>query len=179
MGGLVPIGYDVIERRLVVNESEAETVRGSSDVTGTRFCPAPCSRCEWFLAANCAIRRLRSIGLIDVGARQTKPTHKPKEDTAMAKLTSEEIATKLKTLAGWEYKDDAISKRFQFKSFMDGIHFTGKVAEIAEAADHHPDILVNYTRVTFTCSTHDQGGVTEKDFALANEIERAFTSHAT
>jgi 4a-hydroxytetrahydrobiopterin dehydratase len=97
----------------------------------------------------------------------------------MAKLTSEEIATKLKALAGWGYKDNAISKRFQFKSFMDGIHFIGKVAEIAEAADHHPDILVNYTRVTFICSTHDQGGATEKDFALANEIERAFTSHAT
>jgi 4a-hydroxytetrahydrobiopterin dehydratase len=97
----------------------------------------------------------------------------------MAKLTSEEIAIKLTALAGWEYKDNAISKRLQFKSFKDGIHFTGKVAEIAEAADHHPDILINYTRVTFMCSTYDQGGVTEKDFALANEIERTFTSHRT
>jgi 4a-hydroxytetrahydrobiopterin dehydratase len=98
------------------------------------------------------------------------------EDTAMAKLTPDEIATKIKTLAGWQYKDNAISKRFQFKKFMDGIQFIGKVAEMAEAADHHPDMLVNYTRVTFTCSTHDQGGVTEKDFALATKIEHAFTS---
>jgi 4a-hydroxytetrahydrobiopterin dehydratase len=94
----------------------------------------------------------------------------------MAKLTPDEIATKIKTLAGWQYKDNAIFKLFRFKSFMDGIHFIGTVAEMAEKADHHPDMLVNYTRVTFTCSTHDQGGVTEKDFALANEIERAFTS---
>ena len=92
----------------------------------------------------------------------------------MAKLTADEIATRIKTLAGWQYKDNAISKRFQFKRFMDGIEFIGKVAAMAERADHHPDILVNYTRVTFSCSTHDAGGVTEKDFALAAEIERAF-----
>jgi 4a-hydroxytetrahydrobiopterin dehydratase len=97
----------------------------------------------------------------------------------MAKLTSAEIATKIKTLAGWEYKDNAISKRFQFKAFIEGIHFINKVAEMAEAADHHPDILVNYKRITFTCSTHDAGGVTEKDFALATEIERAFKALGT
>lgn len=94
----------------------------------------------------------------------------------MAKLTHDEITAKIKTLAGWQFKDNAISKKFQFKSFMDGIHFIGKVAAMAEKADHHPDILVNYKRITFTCSTHDAGGVTEKDFALATEIERAFTS---
>jgi 4a-hydroxytetrahydrobiopterin dehydratase len=99
------------------------------------------------------------------------------EDTAMAKLTPDEIAAKIKTLAGWQYKDNAISKKFQFKNFMDGIHFIGRVAEMAEKADHHPDMLVNYTRVTFTCSTHDQGGVTEKDFALATEIEQAFAAN--
>jgi 4a-hydroxytetrahydrobiopterin dehydratase len=94
----------------------------------------------------------------------------------MAKLTPDEIAAKIKTLTGWQFKDNAISKRFQFKTFMDGIHFINKVAEMAEKADHHPDMLVNYTRVTFTCSTHDQGGVTEKDFALATEIERALSA---
>ncbi len=90
------------------------------------------------------------------------------------KLTPEEIAVKVKSLAGWEYKDNAISKRFQFKRFMEGIGFIGTVAAMAEAADHHPDILVNYRRITFTCTTHDAGGVTEKDFALASEIDRAF-----
>ena len=97
----------------------------------------------------------------------------------MAKLSPKEIATRLTALGGWEYDDNAIRKLYRFKQFMDGIRFIDRVAEIAEAADHHPDILVNYTRVTFICSTHSEGGVTEKDFALASEIDRAFTSLPT
>jgi 4a-hydroxytetrahydrobiopterin dehydratase len=96
------------------------------------------------------------------------------EDPNMAKLSADEIAQKLKALPGWEYKDNAIVKMFRFKEFLHGIEFVQKVAEIAEAADHHPDILINYTRVTFTCSTHDAGGVTDKDFKLADNIEIAF-----
>ncbi len=91
----------------------------------------------------------------------------------MAKLTSEEIAEKLKALPGWEMRDNAIAKRFRFREFMDGIRFVDRIAEIAEAADHHPDILINYTRITFICSTHSEGGVTEKDFRLARQIEDA------
>ena len=67
----------------------------------------------------------------------------------MAKLGADQIAEKLKALAGWEYKDNAISKMFKFKEFLHGIEFVQKVAEIAEAGDHHPDITINYTRVTF------------------------------
>ena len=92
----------------------------------------------------------------------------------MAKLTADQITQKLKALPGWEYKNNAISKMFKFKEFMSGIEFVNKVAEIAEGADHHPDITINYTRVTFTCSTHSDGGVSEKDFKLANNIEIAF-----
>jgi 4a-hydroxytetrahydrobiopterin dehydratase len=97
----------------------------------------------------------------------------------MAKLSADQIMDNLKPLSGWQYKDNAISKLYRFKEFMDGIRFINRVAEMAEAADHHPDILVNYTRVTFTCSTHDQGGVTDKDFKLAEQIERAFASQGT
>jgi 4a-hydroxytetrahydrobiopterin dehydratase len=96
------------------------------------------------------------------------------EDLTMAKLSEDQIAEKLKALSGWEYKNNAISKMFKFKEFLHGIEFVQKVAEIAEAADHHPDITINYTRVTFSCSTHDAGGVTDKDFKLANNIEIAF-----
>ena len=92
----------------------------------------------------------------------------------MAKLTAEQIADKLKALPGWESKNNAISKMFKFKEFMSGIEFVNKVAEIAEGADHHPDITISYTRVTFTCSTHSDGGVTDKDFKLAENIEIAF-----
>ena len=90
------------------------------------------------------------------------------------KLTPDEIAERLKQLPGWEFKDNAIGKLFRFKEFMDGIRFVGRIAEIAEAADHHPDIAINYTRIRFSCVTHSEGGVTEKDFKLATEIERAF-----
>ncbi len=92
----------------------------------------------------------------------------------MAKLSAEQIKEKLKALPGWEYKDNAISKLFRFKEFLHGIEFVQKVAEIAEAADHHPDIHINYTRITFSCSTHDAGGVTDKDFKLAENIEIAY-----
>jgi 4a-hydroxytetrahydrobiopterin dehydratase len=92
----------------------------------------------------------------------------------MASLTDQQIQDRLKQLEGWAHKSNAISKLFRFKEFMDGIAFVNRVAQLAEKADHHPDILINYTRVTFTCTTHSDGGVTEKDFKLASEIEQAF-----
>ncbi len=92
----------------------------------------------------------------------------------MAKLGSEQIDEQLKALPGWEFKENTIRKLYRFKEFMDGIRFIARVAEMAEAADHHPDIFVNYTRVTFTCTTHSEHGVTAKDFRLAAEIEREF-----
>jgi 4a-hydroxytetrahydrobiopterin dehydratase len=95
-----------------------------------------------------------------------------------AKLEKSEIERRLSALPGWEYKDNAISKLYRFKAFMDGIRFLNQVAEMAEAADHHPDVKINYTRITFSCSTHDQGGVTEKDFKLASQIEHAFQAYA-
>jgi 4a-hydroxytetrahydrobiopterin dehydratase len=92
----------------------------------------------------------------------------------MAKLGPEQVTERLKKLPGWEQKGNAISKLYRFKEFMDGIRFVGKVAEAAERMDHHPDIAINYTRITFSCSTHSEGGITEKDFKLAGDIESAF-----
>jgi 4a-hydroxytetrahydrobiopterin dehydratase len=94
----------------------------------------------------------------------------------MAKLSEAEISARLGALAGWTYGDRAISKQFRFKDFMAAIGFINRIAPIAEAADHHPDILVNYSRLTFSCSTHSAGGVTEKDFALAAQIEHEFAT---
>lgn len=92
----------------------------------------------------------------------------------MAKLQTAEIERRLGALPGWELKDNAIRKLYRFKEFMDGIRFLNRVAEMAEAADHHPDVQINYTRITFSCSTHSEGGVTEKDLRLATQIEDAF-----
>lgn len=94
----------------------------------------------------------------------------------MPTLSDEQISQELKALPGWEYQDACLRKLFRFPEFMDGIRFIQRVAEMAEAADHHPDIHVNYTRVTFVCSTHSEGGVTEKDIRLARQIEQAFAS---
>jgi len=96
---------------------------------------------------------------------------------AMPKLDKPEIERRLHELPGWEYQDNAIIKLYRFREFMHGIAFLNKVAAMAEAADHHPDVKINYTRVTFSCSTHDQGGVTEKDLKLAGQIEDAFKKH--
>lgn len=96
----------------------------------------------------------------------------------MAKLETAEIERRLSALPGWEFKDNAIGKLYRFKAFMDGIGFLNRVAGMAEAADHHPDVKINYTRITFSCSTHDQGGVTAKDFKLAAQIEEAFKAYA-
>ncbi len=94
----------------------------------------------------------------------------------MAKLSDEQIREKLAQLPGWEYKDNALSKLFRCKEFMNSIEFVNRVAEMAEAADHHPDIHINYTRVTMVCTTHSEGGVTDKDVKLAANIEMAFQS---
>ena len=96
----------------------------------------------------------------------------------MAKLTAEQVQPQLQTLPGWEFKEDVLRKLFRFKEFMAGIRFINQIAEYAESIDHHPDMNVNYTRVTFICSTHDQGGVTAKDLRLAMEIERRFSALA-
>jgi 4a-hydroxytetrahydrobiopterin dehydratase len=94
----------------------------------------------------------------------------------MARLSESEIITRLATLPGWSFTNNSISKLFRFKSFMAGINFVNRIAPLAEAADHHPDILINYSRITFSCTTHSEGGVTEKDFALANQIEKEFAA---
>jgi 4a-hydroxytetrahydrobiopterin dehydratase len=94
----------------------------------------------------------------------------------MAKLNPTEISDQLKSLPGWEDVDNSIRKLYRFKEFMGGIRFIVRIGELADAADHHPDIHVNYTRVTFICTSHDSGGVTERDFRLATQIEREFTA---
>jgi len=90
----------------------------------------------------------------------------------MAKLTTEAVQIALKELPGWSFKDGAIGKQYTWPSFPDAIKFVNQVADLAEQADHHPDILINYRHVTLTLSTHSEGGITQKDFELAGQIEK-------
>ncbi|HEV3140871.1 MAG TPA: 4a-hydroxytetrahydrobiopterin dehydratase [Vicinamibacterales bacterium] len=88
------------------------------------------------------------------------------------KLSRTDAERRLKSLHGWTLDGDAIKKQYTFKGFPEAIAFLNRLVPEAEAADHHPDILVNYKRVTLTYSTHDEGGLTEKDFAGAAMADR-------
>jgi 4a-hydroxytetrahydrobiopterin dehydratase len=90
----------------------------------------------------------------------------------MAKLASADVDERMKTLTGWSLQGDEIRKQYTFKNFPEAIAFVNRVAPGAEAADHHPDILINYKRVTLTYSTHSEGGLTDKDFAGAAMADR-------
>ena len=86
-------------------------------------------------------------------------------------MTESEIEQRLRSLAGWSGDGTAISKEFRFGSFREAVAFHVRVAFEAEQRDHHPEIVNVYKRVKLTLSTHDAGGVTEKDFDLATAIE--------
>lgn len=89
------------------------------------------------------------------------------------RLSDIDIQRELGRLPGWSRRADALVKTYQHATFRAAIDFVNRVAQTADAADHHPDIDIRYTKVTCTLSTHTAGGITAKDLALAGEIERA------
>jgi 4a-hydroxytetrahydrobiopterin dehydratase len=89
----------------------------------------------------------------------------------MALLTDTEITQHLSSLAGWTRVDRAIRKQFTFEDFPEAVLFVSALVPAAETADHHPDIEINYKRVTLTYTTHSDGGLTEKDFEGARAAD--------
>lgn len=85
-------------------------------------------------------------------------------------LSKEEIARALVELDGWTSDAGQLRRSVKAASFAAGIRLVDAVAEVADAMDHHPDIDIRWTTITFTCSTHSAGGVTELDVALAGRI---------
>ncbi len=96
----------------------------------------------------------------------------------MTRLSGEQVQRALKSLPGWKKEGDFITKDFRFRTFLAGIRFVVKVAKIAESQEHHPDIHVVWTTVTLKIQTHDQGGITDLDVALAKEIEKRLSRPA-
>jgi 4a-hydroxytetrahydrobiopterin dehydratase len=92
---------------------------------------------------------------------------------AGGKLSDKEIHDKLAAHPGWKKEGDALVRQFTLRSFPDAIAFTTRLAFDAEASDHHPDLTISYKRVTVRWSTHSEGGVTEKDFAGAEQTNKA------
>ena len=89
------------------------------------------------------------------------------------RLSDISIQRELGNLAGWSRRGEVITKTFQFRDFLTGIDFVAEVAKAADAADHHPDIDIRYTKVTCALSTHSAGGITQMDLDMAKNIDAA------
>ena len=93
-----------------------------------------------------------------------------KEVKGIKVVRQDEIKDWIRAQSGWSYKDKSIRKEYDFPSFRDSIVFVNRIASIADDVDHHPDIDVRYNKVLLTITTHDSGGVTENDLALAEKL---------
>jgi 4a-hydroxytetrahydrobiopterin dehydratase len=89
----------------------------------------------------------------------------------MAKMNATTLRRRLAGLTGWKQAGNAIQKQYAFPDFKAAMFFVNGVAALAEKAGHHPDVTINYNRVTLSLSTHDAGGITGKDVDLAGRIE--------
>jgi 4a-hydroxytetrahydrobiopterin dehydratase len=86
-------------------------------------------------------------------------------------LTEEALATELATVPEWAHTDDSLRRAVTREDFRAAMLYVGAVAYLAEEANHHPDILIQWNKVTLTLSTHSAGGLTGHDFALARTID--------
>ncbi|MEM7623510.1 MAG: 4a-hydroxytetrahydrobiopterin dehydratase [Planctomycetota bacterium] len=89
----------------------------------------------------------------------------------MQKLDETAVNSKLDDIPDWALVNDEIQRTFGFADFVTSIEFVNRIATAAEAAQHHPDILIRYNKVTLTLSTHDAGGITQNDFDLAKAAD--------
>jgi 4a-hydroxytetrahydrobiopterin dehydratase len=88
-----------------------------------------------------------------------------------SRLSDIEIQRALGTRAGWSRRGNALTRTFEFPTFAAGIAFVNRIAAVADKMDHHPDIDIRYTKVSCMLSTHSAGGITSKDFKLAEAID--------
>lgn len=89
----------------------------------------------------------------------------------MARMSGDQVHEQIRELPGWSVTKNAITKTYELGDFKASLSLVNRAGELAEAAQHHPDIDIRYNKVTLTLSTHDEGGLTEKDFDLARRIE--------
>jgi 4a-hydroxytetrahydrobiopterin dehydratase len=89
----------------------------------------------------------------------------------MSCLSTSEIQSAISNLEGWELKENAIRKTFTFDAYMDSIAFINRLAELAEEANHHPDMIVGWCKIEIAFTSHDQGGVTTACIDMAKKTE--------
>jgi 4a-hydroxytetrahydrobiopterin dehydratase len=90
----------------------------------------------------------------------------------MAVLDDKQIALELEQISGWRLAGKAIERRYEFPDFAAAMRFVNRIAELAEAADHHPDIDIRYNKVILALISHDSGGVTARDVKMAHQINK-------
>jgi len=86
-------------------------------------------------------------------------------------LSERELGAALSRLSGWEIRDGRLRKQYTFRTFLRAVAFVNSVAYLAESHGHHPDITINYNRVTLRIITHSAGALTDRDFGLASDID--------
>ena len=123
-------------------------------------------------SATCTL--LASTGALPLCAAPSDrvPTSPHHPMSARERLSDIAIQRELGRLPGWSRRGDVLTKTYQFPAFLAGIEFVNRVAQAAEAADHHPDLDIRYTKIVCALSTHSAGGITQMDLDLASEIER-------
>lgn len=94
----------------------------------------------------------------------------------MEKLAQDVVEQKLTELPEWSRSGDSIQRTLSFENFVTAIEFVNRLAQLAEQQKHHPDIMIRYNKVTLTLSTHDAGGLTQRDFAFASEVDAAYSA---
>jgi 4a-hydroxytetrahydrobiopterin dehydratase len=90
----------------------------------------------------------------------------------MAVLSDDEIQARLAELGGWERDGNALKRQLKFDDFQGSVDFVNRITPVAEEMNHHPDICISWNTVGLTLSTHSEGGITENDFELAQQVDR-------
>ncbi len=93
----------------------------------------------------------------------------------MPALTAKQINLRLKTIPDWAKRAQTICRTFKFEGFLMSIAFVRRIAKQAQKINHHPDIDIRFDKVTLTLTTHDEGGITGKDFLLAGQCDVVFS----
>jgi len=108
-------------------------------------------------------------------AKRPAPGESQLNRKKMTALPTKEINLRLKAVRGWAKRGKTISRSFQFDDFLHSLGFVNRVAKKAQTLlNHHPDIDIRYDKVTLTLTTHDEGGLTKKDFTLAEQCNAVF-----
>ena len=92
----------------------------------------------------------------------------------MPALPTKQIKLNLQAVPKWTKRAQTILRTYKFEGFLKGIDFVSQVARKAQKMNHHPDINIRFDEVTLTLTTHDEGGITEKDFSLARQCDEVF-----